>query len=365
MSASFVQALDVEQQQGTAPSREGRRAFGLGIVAGALACAVVAALALLHETRSGAGMPYSAVAEVNAVAEPTGARRSEWENAARYRAGELNEAQLGLANLKDGIKDPALMSEVAQWLRHPEGRQMLIKTMANPEFQNQAKSVAEQLKKDGVLPNLFQFDYYADKHVQSTKTQAVLTQALEAASAFHVPGAAKAAGTPSAKAARSSDAQMETLDDLKKVASAAFPFGYFDPLKLSEKEFWGQSNEATIGFLRHAEIKHGRIAMAGFVGYCLHENGIHFPWKPFNDPAYAGLSAPALWDSLPSVARLQIILTIGLFEFWSETSYVLEKEGEKHYMRGGKPGYFPSFSEIPHPVPLNLYDPFGFAKAMS
>lgn len=34
-------------------------------------------------------------------------------------------------------------------------------------------------------------------------------------------------------------------------------------------------------------------------------------------------------------------------------------------MRGGKPGDFPKFSEnsdlIPHPVPLNLFDPFGFS----
>merc|ERR1740133_392729 len=34
-------------------------------------------------------------------------------------------------------------------------------------------------------------------------------------------------------------------------------------------------------------------------------------------------------------------------------------------MRGGKPGYFPSFKEIPHPVPLNLFDPFGFTKKLT
>jgi len=38
-------------------------------------------------------------------------------------------------------------------------------------------------------------------------------------------------------------------------------------------------------------------------------------------------------------------------------------------MRGGKPGEFPKFSDntelIPHPVPLNLFDPFGFSKNKS
>merc|ERR1711934_133911 len=50
-----------------------------------------------------------------------------------------------------------------------------------------------------------------------------------------------------------------------------------------------------------------------------------------------------------------------------------------HYMRGGKPGFFPPFKGsvagvlgdaedrplLPHPVPLNLYDPFGLNKNKS
>merc|ERR1712110_95021 len=49
----------------------------------------------------------------------------------------------------------------------------------------------------------------------------------------------------------------------------------------------------------------------------------------------------------------------------SESKYVLEQDGTSHYMKGGKPGYFPTFKEIPHPVPFNLFDPFGFTKKLS
>merc|ERR1719171_1525963 len=177
------------------------------------------------------------------------------------------------------------------------------------------------------------------------------------ASAFQATGAV---GAPS----RSTAAKMyETQEDLKVLAKKLNPFvDYWDPLNLAGADWWDQSNEATIGFLRHAEIKHGRVAMAAFVGYCLQSNGIIWPWKLTGEISHADIAAaggPAdQWDALPTAAKLQIILFVGILEWWGENSYILEKDGQKHYMRGGVPGKFPSFAELPHPVPFNLYDPF-------
>ena len=115
-------------------------------------------------------------------------------------------------------------------------------------------------------------------------------------------------------------------------------------MNLAEYDQWSQGEEAAIGFLRHAEIKHGRVAMAAFVGYIVQANGIHFPWAlersglTFGDISAAG-GPPDQWDALPSAAKLQILLVIGFFELYSENSYALAQSGQTHYMRGGKPGF--------------------------
>jgi hypothetical protein len=268
---------------------------------------------------------------------------------------ELNDAELGMANLKRAMSDPALLADVARGLRHAAGQAELIKLMANPSFQQQMKDLIDA---NGALPSFLTPQFYAKEHEDDNSPDALASLLLSLSPV-----------SPRAASART-DVRMDALGDLKEQAKSLNPIvGFWDPLGLTGSDLWGQGNEASIGFLRHAEIKHGRVAMAGFVGFCLHENGIRWPWalsKSLPDySSFEGLSAPAVWDAIPTVSKLQIIIVIGFFEFWSENRFVLESEGQSHYMRGGKPGYFPTFKEIPHPVPLNLFDPFGFTKKLS
>jgi len=173
--------------------------------------------------------------------------------------------------------------------------------------------------------------------------------------------------------------EPKNVEDMTALAKKQNPvIGFWDPLGIVGDD----TAPETIGWFRHAEIKHGRVAMAGFVGYCVHANGIVFPWNiqtalpqtsltsslptiSFADISAAG-SPGDMWDALPTAAKLQIILVVGFLEMHGENSLALEADGQKHYVRGGKPGYYPSFKgRYPHPVPLDLWDPFKFTKNMS
>merc|ERR1719198_1997291 len=167
---------------------------------------------------------------------------------------------------------------------------------------------------------------------------------------------------------------METIDDLKAMSTKLNPaVGYYNPLSLGETSIGSSyDSEAAIGFLRQAEIKHGRVAMAAFVGFCVQSNGICFPWEIAKGIPYSAISAAggpaAQWDAVPTEGKLQILLTIAALELWGEGSTTLAACGEKHYMKGGKPGFYPSFDlfrENVHPLPLDLWDPLGFTKKLS
>jgi len=188
------------------------------------------------------------------------------------------------------------------------------------------------------------------------KTSTIALSVIGSASAF-APGAQVSPKT----------SLYSAKGDLESLAKELNPIvNFYDPLSLSDGEFWSQSNDSTIGFLRHAEIKHGRVAMAAFVGYCVQSN-VHWPWKMTlegDDFPSIDLSPEAQWDGIPEAAKWQIVSVIGFLELWGE----FPTGGNAHYMSGGQPGKYPSlqeFGKMVHPVPFDLYDPFGFSKNRS
>ena len=72
----------------------------------------------------------------------------------------------------------------------------------------------------------------------------------------------------------------------------------------------------------------------------------------------AGATPEEQWFNLSIEGRCQIIGFIGFLEWWGEF-------GGKHYMRGGRPGEYPKFENIPAQWWLDLYDPFGIAAKNS
>ena len=149
--------------------------------------------------------------------------------------------------------------------------------------------------------------------------------------------------------------RMETKADLEVLAKKLNPtVGFYDPLGLADAVIDG-SNEAAIGYLRHAEIKHGRVAMAAFVGYCIQANGVRFPWTPY--PGFQdGLTPPEQWANVPAAGKWQFFVFIGILEALGECF----PAGE-HYMAGGRPGVYPSLTEPNDQMrACGLYPPHGF-----
>merc|ERR1719405_316032 len=138
--------------------------------------------------------------------------------------------------------------------------------------------------------------------------------------------------------------------------------GLWDPLNCLDFDFWSLGNEATIGYLRHAEIKHGRVAMAGFLGYIAQStdlvSGPHtvLPFRGYD----AGLTPPEQWDAIPLYGKLQILVFVGMLESYGEGAG--DPEGYVHYTKGGLPGYVHYTKGVRPEFVFNLYDPFDWFK---
>lgn len=126
----------------------------------------------------------------------------------------------------------------------------------------------------------------------------------------------------------------------------------FDPLGLA-----ALGGDKTLAFMRHAELKHGRVAMAAMIGLLVHINHIHF--GGMLSPTY-GVSFESLsnmgpfdaWNNVPLLGQIQIIWTIAGLEHASEC---LDPAG--HYTKGGTPGNLKFLK--------NFWDTPGFTKKLS
>jgi hypothetical protein len=155
-------------------------------------------------------------------------------------------------------------------------------------------------------------------------TIALLALAVSSASAF---------APTTQQSSKTSSAVSATREEILKSPNTVEVGGkIFDPLGLSQL-----GGDETISWFRHSEIKHGRIAMAAFVGWCVTGAGLRLPGElapglPFSDIPSKGLEA---WDAIPGWGKAQFLLFAGLIEFHDELFF--SRRGT-HYMRGGTPG---------------------------
>ena len=190
----------------------------------------------------------------------------------------------------------------------------------------------------------------------------VAALALSGAAAFVAP-VAPAAGT-----ALNGKEEMQALAESNPDLLGR-TIGFWDPFNLiAEGDFWGLGNEATIGYLRHAEIKHGRIAMAGFLGFFVQSPGNFIGDIVSGDHAIlpyrgyvAGCTPQEQWANIPMIGKLQILTAVGMLESYGEGAGF--PESYTHYTKGGQPGYYPPIKGKGGPfkqILLDLYDPLGF-----
>ena len=105
----------------------------------------------------------------------------------------------------------------------------------------------------------------------------------------------------------------------------------FDPLRLAD-----MASPKTLAWYRHAELKHGRVAMLAWTGFAYMSipNAPLFPGaidQAGTTFAQLGHDPFAAWAAVPLLGKTQILLTLGALEFASETE-------KPHYMSGGTPG---------------------------
>eukprot|EP00542_Grammatophora_oceanica_P009156 CAMPEP_0194043512 /NCGR_PEP_ID=MMETSP0009_2-20130614/15114_1 /TAXON_ID=210454 /ORGANISM="Grammatophora oceanica, Strain CCMP 410" /LENGTH=208 /DNA_ID=CAMNT_0038687733 /DNA_START=82 /DNA_END=708 /DNA_ORIENTATION=+ len=120
----------------------------------------------------------------------------------------------------------------------------------------------------------------------------------------------------------------------------------FDPLGFS-----AGASDATLAWFRHAELKHGRVAMLAATGWMIQKNGLGVIPYPVGDSFVSGEHAgeTQILSSDPFEAAMQLpgggwwqmFFTAGCIELWTEAK-------SPHYMKSG------------NMTPLTEFDGIGF-----
>jgi hypothetical protein len=120
-----------------------------------------------------------------------GARDYELENLARRRAGEINDAELGFANMQHAMKDPAALAEVTELMQDPNNMREVQKMMQDPAFQAQAKKMMANMPD---MAQMMQDPAIQAKMQQAMRDPATLAKAQQLAQAMGMGGAGAGMG---------------------------------------------------------------------------------------------------------------------------------------------------------------------------
>jgi hypothetical protein len=100
--------------------------------------------------------------------------------------------------------------------------------------------------------------------------------------------------------------------DVSKAIGVQAPLGYFDPLNMMGDPTSVDADE--FERLRYMELKHGRVAMLGVVGYLTTYAGVRFPGAEDIPAGWAALSAT------PGMVWAQMLGTIAMMEMANRDS---------------------------------------------
>jgi len=141
-----------------------------------------------------------------------------------------------------------------------------------------------------------------------------------------------AAFAPSKSSSQAVSGLAATKEEILKSPNTLEFGSIWDPLGLAEI-----GSDETLSWYRHAEVKHGRVAMAAFVGWWFVGAGVRIPGDLSFGQAFASIPSKGLeaWDAVPGWGKAQMLLFAGLIEFHDELFY---SRRSTHYMRGGTPG---------------------------